>query len=152
MADIPLPPQSLRHLESQVPNAPEPESAAVLNVNNFVSDVLTAQGQSVLDNITESPQAFLDSICAPPGDFQSHEQIYGVSSMYLVGEDEQVCEVYDLEVVDDTSFQVNSPDDFLNPIDKTNDNVISDVYNVVGGPSQAAGGASSVDAGGNGPV
>ena len=66
VADIPLPSQSLRHFEPQFPNAPEPESAAILNVNNFVSNVLTAQGQSVLDNITELPQAFLDSICAPP--------------------------------------------------------------------------------------
>ena len=61
MAEIPLPLQGLRHLEPLVPNAPKPGGTAVLDVNNFVSNVLIAQGQLVLDNVTGLPQASLDS-------------------------------------------------------------------------------------------
>ena len=48
----------------------------------------------------------------------SHGHIYGVSNMLLVVEDEQVCELFDLEVVDASSSNVRLPDDFLNHINR----------------------------------
>ena len=117
MAEIPLPLQGLRHLEPLVPNAPKPGGTAVLDVNNFVSNVLIAQGQLVLYNDTESPQVFLDSTCAPPVGLQSHIKLYGVTNMCLVSEDDEICEVYDLDLMDDMSSMINTPYDFLNVID-----------------------------------
>ena len=38
--------------------------------------------------------------------------------MLLVVEDEQVCELFDLEVVDASSSNVKLPDDFLNHINR----------------------------------